>query len=91
MKNFTFKCIKPTGRYRSFDNDYHDIKLSGKKVGCISAPEHRSLPWSIRFAVNKGPTVNDPAPFRWVTLQVKFDTPQDAKRFARDRFERIVS
>ena len=33
MKKFTFKTVKPTGRYRSFyKNDYH-IKMNGQICG----------------------------------------------------------
>ena len=33
---FTFKKNIPTGRYRSFERDYHEIKLKNQVVGNIN-------------------------------------------------------
>ena len=32
-KKFTFKTVKPTGRYKAFEVNQNFIKLDGKKVG----------------------------------------------------------
>ena len=46
---FTFKTRKPTGKWRSFFETHHDVKLDGKDVGSIDDKQ----PHTIRLMVHK--------------------------------------
>lgn len=87
---FTFKTTKPTGRYRSFDSDYHDIKFKGVVVGSIVS----SKPFKCRFMVIKnGTTIKDDnpnCPWKWITLKKESETLQDAKDWLNANIEGIM-
>lgn len=88
MKKFTFKTIKPTGKYRSFDTPDHRIKLQGKEVGSIE-----DKIWTIRLAVKKQDLNEDRNPnceWRWVTLSRKSDSLEDAKTWLNVNYGTIV-
>ena len=72
MKKFTFKKQKKEGRFRSFQPDFTDIKLSGKVVGHITKCK-------VSFAIKKERTEKDPAPFKWVRLKKVFENEQAAR------------
>ncbi len=88
-EKFTFKTNKPTGRYKAFDNEWHDIKLNGKIVGSI---DHKS-PFKLRFMVMKnGTTVKDDNPnckWKWITLKHESSSLEDAKIWANQMIDKI--
>jgi len=86
MLKFTFKTVKPTGRYHSFEPSEHVIKVDGKEVGSIADDNSR-----IRLMVRKDPTKEDPAPFRWVLLKYRPESLADAKEFLNRNAETIQS
>lgn len=97
---FTFKTTKPTGRYRSFGKDYHEIKVKGIVCGAITHlesdawnkyPEDQEGKYAIRLMVDKEPTKEQPAPFKWSTIKQKFDSLEDAKKFITDNAAKIES
>lgn len=78
---FTFKTVKPTGKFRAFFENNHEIKLDGKQVGTINDGS-----WEIRLMVMKTPenTPNDSNPnccWKWITLAKKSASMQEAKDF----------
>jgi len=85
---FTFKKDVPTGRYKSFDLKYTDIKLGGKQVGHIKESRD-SRDYSISFAIKKEKTEKDPAPFKWVYLKARFKTEPEARVFVKRHEEQI--
>lgn len=88
MKSFSFKTIKPTGKYRSFGNDFYQIKLGKKVVGSID-PEH---PYSIRLMVVKDDINEDGNPnciWKWVKLSKKSSSVEEAKSFVKDHSQFI--
>jgi hypothetical protein len=87
--NFTFKTIKPTGRYKSFDSDIIEIKRNKKLVGNISPDK----PFKIRLHVIKdGINFKDNNPncdWKWITLKKESNSIEEAKQFLKDNFEEI--
>lgn len=84
---FTFKKDKPTGRYSSFYDTHVRIKFKRKVVGEVV---DRS-PYTIRLMVVKPPTSFDPAPFKWISLQRKFETLDECLEFLQDNTDKIRS
>ena len=80
---FTFKTNKPTGRYRSFEVDEIEIKIKRKVVGYIRVLSQHSMagPFQIRLAIKKEKTKENPAPFKYITLNRKFATVPELKEF----------
>ena len=79
-KTFTFKTVKPTGKWRSFEHDEHLIKLNGREVGYITD----DAPHKIAFQVEKADINEDGnpnSPWRWRGLKKRFDSVQEAKDF----------
>ena len=88
MKTFTFKTIKPTGKWRAFDNDEIIIKLDKKKCGNIQDKK----PHTIRFMVNKEDINEDGninCPWKWIRLKNEFTSIEDAKLFLKENFEKL--
>ena len=87
---FTFKTNWPTGRYRSFSNPTHEIKLKRKMVGLIDAdPPHQ-----IRLMVMKDDIMEDGNPnceWMWIVLSQKFSCVNDAKDYLRMTYEAITT
>jgi len=85
---FTFKTNQPTGRYRSFDNPTHDIKLKGSVVGGI---DHKSF--KIRLCVIKADPMEDGSPnckWKHCTLAYSPASLNDAKEYINTNIERIL-
>ena len=80
---FTFKKYIPTGRYKSFELKYTDIKLKKKVIGHISELRD-SHKYRVSFAIKKEKTKKDPAPFKWVSFKKQFDTEKEARDFVND-------
>ena len=87
---FTFKTIKPTGRYRSFEANNHHIKLKRKQLGSIDD----KFPHSIRLMVVKKDILEDGNPncnWKWITLSKKSDSIKEAKEFLNNNIEGIMN
>jgi len=87
QSKFTYKTTKPTGRYGSFWDSHHDIKLNKIKVGMISDKE-----WDIRLMVIKKDINEDNCPnceWKWIQLGKKSDSLAEAKEFLDKNFDSI--
>jgi hypothetical protein len=87
---FTFKTIQPTGRYRSFDHPYYEIKLKKVCIGSID-PEK---PFKIRLQVTKSDINEDGnlnCPWKWIQLKKESSSLQEAKDFLNAHFESITT
>ncbi len=78
---FTFKDNNPTGRFRSFDHMYADIKLKSKICGAIHETDDGYI---VRFMV-KDSDPNNRSGFKWIHLKGKHATKMDAKTWVKDR------
>ena len=90
MNKFTFKTIKPTGKWKSFDNDVILIKLNKKTCGSIK-PTH---PHKIRLMVVKDDINEDGNTnciWKWITFKNEFKTIKDSKLFLNKYFIPITS
>ena len=90
MNKFTFKTIKPTGKWKSFDNDVILIKLNKKECGAIE-PTH---PHKIRLMVVKDDINEDGNTnciWKWITFKNEFKTIKDSKLFLNKYFIPITS
>lgn len=89
MKKFTFKTTKPTGRYKSFYEPYHEIKLKGDVVENID-----SITYKIRLMVMKdGLSIVDDNPncdWKWITLARNSTSLNDAKEWLNYKFVDIT-
>jgi len=89
MKKFTFKTVKPTGRYKSFFQPNIIIKLDKKEVGCIFFEKA----FKIRLMVFKKDIMEDGnpnCPWMWITLRKKSETLQEAKDFLNSNIVQIL-
>tara|TARA_B100000953_G_scaffold290249_1_gene275091 strand:+ start:11197 stop:11508 length:312 start_codon:yes stop_codon:yes gene_type:complete len=84
-RKFQFRTDKATGRYASFQQDTHIIKLKRLEVGTIGDRK----PFKISLSV-----VNDKAdqncPFKWILLKVEFESLDEAKSFLQRHTEIII-
>lgn len=88
---FTFKKLIPVGRYRSFDLDRTDIKLTRKCVGDITevrSPANDSERYKISFFVTDA---NSHSGFKRITLKAKFATEAECRKFVTDNFYTITN
>ena len=86
---FTFKTDKPTGRYRSFYNPTHTIKIKKVNVGSIG----HEPPYKIRLRVIKADIMEDKNPncdWKWITLSQESNSLVEAKEFLRKNFTVIM-
>lgn len=86
---FTFKTVKPTGRYKSFFPEHHLIKLKKVEVGTVSDQEGHK----IRFQVIKADINKDGNPncsWEWITLHKESATVDEAKEFLKTNYEAII-
>ena len=89
---FTFKTHKPTGKYRSFQKEEHDIKLDKKVVGSIFETDDRKF--VLRFMIEKkniNEDGNRNCSWRWIQLTHRAETLQDAKTFLNEHIEQILT
>ena len=89
MEKFTFKKKIKTGRFSSFEKEYHTIKLNKKLIGGIHETDDGN--YQIRLMVQKEKTKEDPAPFKNVFLKMKFDNAELAREFVNKNSELIMS
>lgn len=84
---FTFKTIKPTGKYKAFFPTSHTIKLGKSVVGEINEEDFK-----IRLMVIKDNINEDKNPrcvWKMVTLVKKNSSLQEAKDFLNQNFKAI--
>lgn len=87
FKQFTYKTEKGEGRFASFYDPCHYIKLEGVSIGQIV---HKT--WRIKFRIMKTEiyTDNNPnCPWVWITLGYKPTSLIDAKIWLRANAERL--
>jgi len=83
---FTFKTNKPTGKYHSFFETFHYIKLNGLQVGSIDD----KAPHKIRLMV----ILEDGNPncdWKWIKLKHESVSLQDAKDWVNVNFDKILN
>ena len=88
---FTFKKYIPTGRYRSFERDYHEIKLKNQVVGNIKE-SRKDYKFSIRLMVDKKDITEDGNPnciWKNIIFKKKFNKVDEAKEWLNNNFDRI--
>ena len=88
---FTFKKHIPTGRYRSFETENHDIKLAKQIVGYISEDSYRSnIKFEERFSVSFA-IIDDTknCGWKWIILKKRFGNAEDARTFVNMNAEKI--
>lgn len=93
MKQFTFKKNIPTGYYAHFETEYHDIKLEGDIVGCITecksyGTKKRSDDgkFAIGLKVWKKDIYEDGNPncaWKWIYLKYRANSGEEARDFIR--------
>lgn len=89
MKLTFKKRPRETGlRAVGYPNRSVDIKLSGRMVGLIAAPNWQSKEhkWAIRLAVK----CDDGGGWKWVTVKSKFDTEDEAREWVQERNDSII-
>lgn len=87
--NFTFKTEHPTGRYRSFDHDTHDIKHNKQVVGEIV----HGAPFTIRLMVEKSKEELKTKPncsWRWIKVKKEFASLDEAKQWLKTNHDQII-
>jgi len=86
---FTIKTTRPTGKYKSFYSNLHEVKLKGKVVGSI---EDNST-FTIRLMVMKKDIMEDKNPnceWKWIALKNEFASLNDAKLFLKENYKEIT-
>lgn len=91
MKNkVSFKTVKPTGKWRSFEEAQNYIKLNGLFVGTIHTGNNK-----IGFCVIKdGVDVTDTNPncdWMWCFLKKESATIEEAKEFIINNIDKIIA
>lgn len=93
---FTFKTIKPTGKWRSFYPTNHYIKIGRSQCGQIVEPDRSNIlkKVTIRFQIIKEDINEDNNPnckWKWIQLKTQFETVDEAKEWLQreDIFEAI--
>ena len=91
---FTFKRDKRETGIRAVGYPHASvrIKLGGKEVGYLAAPNWQTKDrlWRIRFSVKTLPTPENPACWKWVTLKFKDLTEEACRKFVLDNAEAIL-
>jgi len=84
---FTFKTEKPTGEYRSFQDNIYLVKMNKKLVGRIVAKD-----FSIMLMIEKNDINEDKNPncsWKWITLKYKPLSLDGAKKYLNVNFDLI--
>ena len=89
IRKFTFKKDKPIGLFRAFEGAWTDIKLNKRIVGYIT--ETRSHHFVIYFAIERVPTKQNPATFKWLRIKEQFISEEEARKFVRNNNKKIQS
>jgi hypothetical protein len=91
---FTFKTIKPTGRFRSFDTDTNFIKLDGKQVGNIFVDKSDRNNYIIQLHVKKKDITEDGNPncvWKNIRLAKKYSSVDEAKEWLNQNITALQS
>jgi hypothetical protein len=83
---FTFKRNNPTGRYKSFNNIFTDVKIKGKQCGVINEGDGFNN-WSVRLIVKDE---KQHCGWRWAKLKKRFASEQEARDFLKENYEKLV-
>ena len=89
---FTFKTSKPTGKWASFDNETHYIKIKGFECGTIDYQK----PFKISLMVWKNdedrskPNDNKNCAWKWIKLKKESETLQEAKEWLNKNFDGLL-
>lgn len=86
---FTFKRVKHTGRWRSFERAQTMIKIKRQEVGYM-IDSRDEVGWCVRLAVKKDPTKEDPADFRWIMLRYRGDSEEATRAWLNEHFDTIT-
>jgi hypothetical protein len=76
---FSFRKVIQAGKWRSFQEECHEIKLNKKVVGRIKWSREDGL-FLISLVVKKNVTKEDPASFKWITLKGRYNTAEEARQ-----------
>ena len=91
---FTFKKEKRETGLRAVGYPYAstEIKLDGKVVGSISAPNWQTPDglWRIRLTVKKPVTTEEPSAWKWIQLKFKSKEEEECRKFILDNTEILV-
>ena len=70
-----------------------DIKLKGKNVGLISAPNHTTKDnlWGVGVQVKGSAKGNPESDWRWVYFKCRFATEELARQFVTERLETALT
>ena len=89
MRKFTFSKTIPTGYYRTFEREHHDIKLDGHYVGDIfqchsygNQPHPDEGKFAIQLMIRKKYLMEDGnknCPWKMVSLKFRGNTAQECK------------
>ena len=91
---FTFKRQKrETGlRAVGYPCQSSDIKLDGKVVGTISAPNWQVKDglWRILLTIKRVPDAEDPCAWKWIQLKFRGKDEAECQKFILDNVETLV-
>lgn len=88
MAKFTTKTTEPSGRYRSFDKSYTEIKYNGVCCGTIDS----DLPYTIKLMVykdNPETSKNPNCPWTRIKLMNEFNSLNEAKTYLKTNSDKI--
>ncbi len=86
---FTFKTENPAGKYKSFFNKTHFIKLNKISVGLIEDKTYKIRLQVIKKDINEDRNLN--CSWRWITLKRENKSLQEAKDFLNKYFIEITT
>lgn len=84
-KKFTFRKLKKTGEWRSFQTDYTDIKLDKKIVGAIQEAGFEKYKIYVHIKAE-----DQVAGFRTVKFKKDFESENEAREFLNKNFKQIM-
>lgn len=91
---FTFKKEKKETGLTSVGYPYPrtQIKESKQIIGYIDPPNWQTKDnlWRIRIAIEKEPTKEQPAPFRWIQFKATFPTEPEAREWVKEYLDKIM-
>jgi hypothetical protein len=91
---FTFKRHKKETGLRGvgYPNQSSDIKLDGKIVGTIAAPNWQTTDnlWCVRLTIKKDATSEEPCAWKWITLKFRGKDEAECQKFILDNSETLI-
>jgi len=67
------------------------IKLGGKYVGCVRAPDWQSRSWKINIMVQGCSEGNPNATWHWIFISKSFNDEQEARKWILDNAEKLLA